>query len=882
MKKLYILSLAALGWLTAANADAQVKKSWDFEKGLSDETIANLKADASNWAENGTDADGNVNNWKNQTKQDANDYWKANGEYIPELFGLKIDIGSNKDNSVHLATTKLRLTRKSTKITFPKLANGQKVKIVGRSANGTATNRGIAASYSYMEFQADESSPLWDGQTIFVGNQVEGSEGTYTFVWKIVTDSADSVDVQFTLTPDAGIDFTLFQIDNGDAPDIVGPANVAIVYEDDLEEGLDLMSAAISDYTAIDLNNFDGESLLDSLGTYDAVVYTHHIAAETPNLDLLSKLINRVPVLNVNASLATALGQGTVDFENGADGITPLAEYEEEELFTKDGVDFSVLGLGTVEDGAPAMVGLLTPSAEFAAEAVQMAEPSFYQLGKNRNNYLLLPLNDALYDDDVNLGDNLPGALNNIFDYLRDSKRAVTAVAKPAFAATYADGLTTVAISTSTAGAKLYYTTDGTEPTLQSALYAEPLQFTAATTIKVLAVARGYDDLTASYDVIVKQQAAMPVIAVTQNADNSVITLTAGEGEAIYFNFNGLTDAALSQRYTEPVTIAEPARVYAFVSGGDAIDSELASQYVSILGLTAETIRLDTLAAFDANVVDWYDNIPDKADGSKSSAYYYWGNSAWNYYGTEIESEEHVTGSDGQDSIVYTYKPDPEAVREIDGGNGWKLRTAGQVLTLENPLAPENGVGNGATGRFAEEAIDLLGGKPTTGVITFGAKKDGEPYTASIETTVKHPAPFDVVVLCGNGNGSGKGNMEIQVSADGTEWQTVGALKLADTQRYYKRTRVSYEGTGDVYVRVAQTGGGTKAQVYDIHILNHGELSSQYDPAAGLAAIEAAGEVKAVRMFNMAGQRVERAEGITLVQTIYADGTTTVKRILVK
>ena len=39
---------------------AQDKKTWDFTKGLSTETVDNLNADASNWLPNGTDSDGNT------------------------------------------------------------------------------------------------------------------------------------------------------------------------------------------------------------------------------------------------------------------------------------------------------------------------------------------------------------------------------------------------------------------------------------------------------------------------------------------------------------------------------------------------------------------------------------------------------------------------------------------------------------------------------------------------------------------------------------------------------------------------------------------------------------------------------------------------------
>ena len=141
MKKL--LSITALLLAFTLGAGAQEKKSWDFTQGLSEETIANLNADATNWASNGQDGEGNTNNWKNARNQGVIELI-ANGQVIPELKGLTFDIGKNKDNSIHLATTKLRLTRKSTIITFPKLANGQKITIVGRSANGTATNRGIA------------------------------------------------------------------------------------------------------------------------------------------------------------------------------------------------------------------------------------------------------------------------------------------------------------------------------------------------------------------------------------------------------------------------------------------------------------------------------------------------------------------------------------------------------------------------------------------------------------------------------------------------------------------------------------------------------------------------------------------------------------------
>ena len=688
----------------------------------------------------------------------------------------------------------------------------------------------------------------------------------------------------------------IYYIQVGDGgPSMEEAPNVALVYENELPE-MDLIYNSISDYSAIDLNNYDGElALQDSLEKFDVLVYTHAIAAETENLALLGTLINRVPVLNVNAELAAALGQGTVDFENGEDGLTPLSDYEEDDLFTKDGVDVTMLGDMSKEDGAPAMVGILTPSEEFAAEATLLADPSFYQLGAGRNNYLLLPLNSELIDGEYpNVGTNLSMFLLNIFDYQKATKRNVTSAGKPVVTATYGNNVTTVALSSSTAGAKIYYTLDGTEPTEASTLYTDSFTLTSTTIVKAIALARGYNpSALLEEEVAVKAQAAAPAIAQEQAGDVTYVTLT-GEG-TIYFNFVG-TDkvnvVARSQKYTEPIEVREPATIYAFVSGGDVLDSEVTSQYISIATLTAETIRLDTLAHFDANKTDWF--VDSSADGGtgNESAYYYWGKTQWNYYSDEVIGTEPVLDEDGNpvkdvngnDSIRTIYAPDPAAFKVIEPNtpNGWILKSAGQVLTLEGTLAPEYGVGNGDAGRYADQAIDAIG-LPTTGVITFGAKTSGEPYTARIETTDKYQAPFDVVVYTGNGNGSGKSDMEVQVSADGETWTSAGNVVLADMQRYWKKTRVSYEGADQVYVRVAHVSGGTKAQVYDIFILNHGELSSQYDPSAGIESLTQEGTVLAREIFSLNGVRLgAMQQGINIVRERLSDGSVRTVKVLVK
>ena len=909
MKKLLsVVALLLTFGLGASAQDVEVvddfvdgdeyKKAWDFTQGLSDETIANLTADKSNWAENGTDGDGNVNNWKNAVKQDASKFWKANGQVIEELRDLKIDIGSNKDNSVHLATTKLRLTRKSTKLTFHPLKNGQKIKVVGRSANSTATNRGIAPVQSYIKFLPEESSPQYNGACIFLGNQVEGSEGTYTFVWQVVTEETEPVDVQFQLTPDAGIDFTLFQIDNGDAPAVEDAKPVAYLYSGSTDEDYAyLFLDGASDRFALEAINVDettetAETLLAKLedgktNRFQAVVVSPTIGADNAYLPELKKLVAFMPMLNLNPNLYEALGYGKAvkteattltvsDVENPNAAFEGFDVSEGLALLTEGGITGVELGDYFANDDVIAKAG------ETVAMHIHNAK---------RNAYMLLPLTieDMLVADADIISTLIPNALQVVVD----TKKDVQAVGTPVITPKQENGYTTVTITASNSK-EIYYTLDGTDPTVESTVYAEPFMLTEPTTVKAFAIGDGYtDSKIAEKSIVIMVQAAAPEIAVTREAGKSTITLSsADEGVSIYFNFSGITTADNSQLYTEPIELTEPATITVLVSGGDFLPSDIVSKFIGINGIDNTNIRMDEVLHFDANQTDWFINDPEACgeETPKASAYYFWGKSAWNYYDIEHPTGEkqdvNEDGSpkyddEGQPVMIPTYDPDPNAVREILplNDNGWKLRSAGQVLTGELTLSFENAVGNGRANRYADEAIDFIT-TPTKGCITFGAKQSGEPYTASIETTKKIQAPFDVVVLCGNGNSGGAGVLEIQVSANGEEWTSLGELKMASTQRYIKRTRVSYDGSDEVFVRVAQTGGGTKAQVYDIIVLNHGEESAQYsEETMGVSEVKSDQHAKVVGIYSINGVRTQQlTRGLNIV--VNADGS--VRKVMSK
>ena len=860
----------ALSLLMSLNVDAQFRKTWDFSKGYSAETKANLNADP-NWVSNRTDANtGETTGWKDNAKMSGE--LMANGVVIEELRGINFSTSGLQNNGNYLLDpTTIRVARKKQAFSLPKLAAGQKVTIVAKSANGTAMDRG---------FKGNDNMEYIDGPANGI---CPGPDGLCTLVWQVKADVVDSVDITIS-TDMGGLDIQSIVIDDGDEPDVENAKKVAYI-ADAATIDADMAYIFLSATDGVELTQVDpvADITLDSLQYYDAIVVAPSVAANAGIVPTLKSAIAYEPVLNMNAAMYEAWGYGK-PVATSETSVTVPAEMADNALFA----DLDVTsGLELLTDGGITGVSLGEYFANDAVLATAGEAVAVHQHNKDRNTYLFLPYTEeglAAANQDV-----LSVLLGNAVKMVAKTKKAIVATGAPVITKENKDGETTVTISTTNADASIYYTTDSSEPTTASTLYTEPFTLTEACTVKAIATLDGYlQSNTTSLDIDIMSQAATPVISIEKNADNSVVTLTcATEGAEIYYSYGVVTDKAKAQKYGEPITLkAEPTEIYAFAVAEGYVQSGLASDYVAINSLNAQTIRIDTLTHFDANQTDWFvDNSENGGTGSES-AYYYWGKNAWKYYSDEVDHTETVKDSQGNDSIVYYYKPDPAAVRVINPNtpNGWILKSAGQVLTGELKLGAEKAVGNGATGRFAETAEDMIGGTPTTGCITFGGKTSGEPYTASIETTEKYAAPFDVVTYVGNGNNGNPGNLEIQVSANGEAWDSIGTVSMASTQRYYKKTRVSCDKTGEYFVRVWQKSGSTKAQVYDIYVLNNGENSKKYDASTvGIDNVGGSDELVRDEIFSVNGVRLNTlGKGINIIRKHYADGTVKTVKVMVK
>ena len=120
----------------------------------------------------------------------------------------------------------------------------------------------------------------------------------------------------------------------------------------------------------------------------------------------------------------------------------------------------------------------------------------------------------------------------------------------------------TVTISDATAGAAIYYTTNGSTPTAQSTLYTGPISLSApgSSTFEAIALAPG-DSLSAVANAAytISLTTATPVASVapgTYPTAQSITLTDATPGAVIYYTINGAGPTTSSPVYSAPITLS--------------------------------------------------------------------------------------------------------------------------------------------------------------------------------------------------------------------------------------------------------------------------------------------------------------------------------------
>lgn len=625
---------------------------------------------------------------------------------------------------------------------------------------------------------------------------------------------------------------------------------------------------------AIDIKDFTAESIdtLNALAeNYDLVVVSEAMSSGHKFAVTLTDIVNRVPMLNFKSFLYKSGVWGWGAGSNptkaaSAGGVSILdvdSAFVDHEIFADVELIDNQVDMFINSDPATILMNLVQGYTCTDAQSLIYNDDvlatvsginAIHEHGK-KNTYMLIPLSsDAMaVDGENNLSDAALTIINNAVAYLIQTKGDVTPCLAPTFSYDYGNDVTTITISCNTSDAAIYYTLDGTEPTIESTLYEAPFEVTQSCTINAIATKVGYDNSSvATSDVIVKSKSATPVITITAGEGTAkVISITATEGATIYYNLSNAVPTTSSLVYSSPITVSRPCAVSAVALEADKLISEATTQYVEIEGYV---FRNDTLmwADFNTHPTTWIwantdTTTTDNGDVIKAYAY-------------TAPTEEDPT-------LTPTYT-------EVDFDNGWKVGTYGQRINLQtmnvaaagstDNYRPETTADEGATGR----CISFLKANAST-----------DPTNAFIQTASTYAGPFDIVTfITGAKSASYTELLEVAVSADNENWTVLDTLSTAG-DKLIRRKVAYYDEETPVYVKitsVSNLGTNSNALIYDIILLGEGGID-------GIQSINQDSEVVSVSIYNLSGMELRQYnKGVNIVRKNYANGTSKVEKVFVR
>lgn len=361
MKKLTLIALALAMTLTAG---AQ-RKTWDFTKGFSAQTIAALQAslDAnktwSDYENNATAPEGKGKYYMNRLAEvngtactyDAD----GNATAIPELEGLTFnkvkkkglvlvynydqsENGSSPYGMYPYGKSFLWINGKNQSFSFRAPANT--TLRLGIESHKNSEGRGFNVSVG--------STPV----TVTSGNETPQFFNECVYDLPASTDGTDSLTVKIQSTNGAHLYYII--VGEGDEPQVEENKKIGYVYNPDVDPTTTVTNTYLQGgtYVITSIPASAKDVSLDSLQAFDAVVIDNDVPADAALVPTLKSAVAYEPIVNLDSKLYSAWGYGSEAAGNSASVDIKDANAT---LFKNwDGSDTEQTTLGILNEGSNA------------------------------------------------------------------------------------------------------------------------------------------------------------------------------------------------------------------------------------------------------------------------------------------------------------------------------------------------------------------------------------------------------------------------------------------------------------------------------------------------------------------------------------------------
>ena len=305
----------------------------------------------------------------------------------------------------------------------------------------------------------------------------------------------------------------------------------------------------------------------------------------------------------------------------------------------------------------------------------------------------------------------------------------------PAFnplAGSYATGVQ-VAISSTTANATIFYTTDGSTPTGTSTLYTGPISVNATTTFNAVAIANGFLQSTvASATFTIGSATAPPDFSPAGGTYSSSQTVQLSDttpNPTIYYTTDGSQPTHASPQYTTPIAVTSTSTIKAIASSSGLNDSPVSTATYTI-NPNATVINFgmgfSTPTGMQRNgSTDLDDSRLQLTNGGQSEAGSAFFTTPVNIsnFTTDFTFQLSNAQADGMTFTIQNSSAGPAALGPAGGGLGYGPDAPGGTPGISNSIAVKfdlysnDGEGDDSTGLYTNGASPTV---PATNMTSSG------------------------------------------------------------------------------------------------------------------------------------------------------------------